>query len=228
MLAAGHSHLLRDKVFLTVRRQDREDILCALVQHAACVLLREIRRRAGTNAAAVRPVLRQPALTELVYHGDNNLAVILKRECHLADVVVRCGFFIAALNLTCRRRKSKQCFCRIYRVADIIAVCKLPLIAAREKIRQTEVILIQQLKFIQRSHAAVFRHNFAVRYGPLSILFCKGQLLYHTSGNGFARIIAELSIRDQIGVFPVQFDRITEIFRLIRLFLCQLYTQLFR
>ena len=228
LLAAGHSHLLRDKVFLTVRRQNREDILCALVQNCACVLLREIRRRAGTNAAAVRPVLRQPALTELVDHRDNNLAVILKRECHLADVVVRCRFFVAALNLTGRRREPQQHFCRLGRVADIVAVCDFPLVAVREKIRQTEVILIQQLKFIQRSHAAVFRHNFAVRYGPLSILFCKGQLLYHTSGDGFARILAELSIRDQIGVFPVQFDRITEVFRLIRLFLCQLYTQLFR
>ena len=196
LLAAGHSHLLRDKIFLTVRRQNREDILCALVQNCACVLLREIRRRAGTNAAAVRPVLRQPALTELVYHGDNDLAVILKRESYLADVVVGYGFFIAALNLTCRRRNTEQHFCCIYRVADIVAVCDFPLVTVREKIRQTEVILIQQLKFIQRSHAAVFRHNFAVRYGPLSILFCKGQLLYHTSGNGFARIIAKLSIRD--------------------------------
>ena len=130
LLAAGHGFLLRDKVFLTVRCQNREQILRALVQDCACVLLREIRRRAGTNAAAVRPVLRQPALTELVYHSDNDLAVILKCERHLADVVVRCGFFVAALNLTCRRRKSKQCFCRIYRVADIIAACKLPLIAA--------------------------------------------------------------------------------------------------
>ena len=198
------------------------------MQHAACVLLREIRRRAGTNAAAVRPVLRQPALTELVDHRDNNLAVILKCECHLADVVVRCGILVAAFHLTGRRENTEQHFCCIYRVADIVAVCDFPLVAVREKIRQAEVILIQQPKFIQRSYAAVFRHNFAVRYGPLSILFCKGQLLYHTSGNGFARIIAELSIRDQIGVFPVQFDRITEIFRLIRLFLCQLYTQLFR
>ena len=164
--------------------------------NCACVLLREIRHRAGTNAAAVRPVLRQPALTELVYHGDNDLAVILKRESYLADVVVGYGFFIAALNLTCRRRNTEQHFCCIYRVADIVAVCDFPLVTVREKIRQTEVILIQQLKFIQRSHAAVFRHNFAVRYGPLSILFCKGQLLYHTSGNGFARIIAKLSIRD--------------------------------
>ena len=228
LLAAGHSHLLRDKVFLTVRRQNREDILCALVQNCACILLREVRRGAGTNAAAVRPVLRQPALTKLVYHGDNNLAVILKRECHLADVVVGCGILVAAFHLTCRRGNTEQNLCCIYRVADIVAVCDFPLVAVREKIRQTEVILIQQLKFIQRSHAAVFRHNFAVRYGPLSILFCKGQLLYHTSGDGFARILAELSIRDQIGVFPVQFDRITEVFRLIRLFLCQLYTQLFR
>ena len=220
LLATGHSHLLRDKVFLTVRRQNREDILCALVQHTARILLREIRRRAGTNAAAVRPVLRQPALTELVYHGDNNLAVILKCERYLADVVVRCGILVAAFNLTGRRSNAEQNFCCIYRVADIVAARELPLIAVRKEIRQTEVVFVQQLEFIQRSHAAVFRHNFAVRYGPLSILFCKGQLLYHTSGNGFARIIAELSIRDQIGVFPVQFDRITEIFRLIRLFLC--------
>ena len=135
---------------------------------------------------------------------------------------------VAAFHLTDRRSNAEQHFCRLGRVADIVAVCDFPLVAVREKIRQTEVILIQQLKFIQRSHAAVFRHNFAVRYGPHSILFCKGQLLYHTSGNGFARIIAELSIRDQIGVFPIQFDRIAEVFRLIRLFLCQLYTQLFR
>ena len=146
LLAAGHSHLLRDKVFLTVRRQNREDILCALVQHAACVLLREIRRRAGTNAAAVRPVLRQPALTELVYHGDNNLAVILKRECHLADVVVRCGFFVTALNLTGRRSNAEQNLCRGHR----IAVADYRLVIRRNEIRQTKIVFVQQLEVLQR------------------------------------------------------------------------------
>ena len=131
---------------------------------------------------------------------------------------------VAAFYLTDRRSNAEQNLCRGHR----IAVADYRLVIRRNEIRQTKIVFVQQLKFIQRSHAAVFRHNFAVRYGPLSILFCKGQLLYHTSGNGFARIIAELYIRDQIGVFPVQFDRITEIFRLIRLFLCQLYTQLFR
>ena len=146
LLAAGHSHLLRDKVFLTVRRQNREDILCALVQHAACVLLREIRRRAGTNAAAVRPVLRQPALTELVYHGDNNLAVILKRECHLADVVVRCGILVAAFHLTDRRSNAEQNLCRGHR----IAVADYRLVIRRNEIRQTKIVFVQQLEVLQR------------------------------------------------------------------------------
>lgn len=146
LLAAGHSHLLRDKVFLTVRRQNREDILCALVQNCACVLLREIRRRAGTNAAAVRPVLRQPALTELVYHGDNNLAVILKRECHLADVVVRCGILVAAFHLTDRRSNAEQNLCRGHR----IAVADYRLVIRRNEIRQTKIVFVQQLEVLQR------------------------------------------------------------------------------
>ena len=162
------------------------------MQHTAGILLREVRRRAGTNAAAVHPVLWQPALTELVDHRDNDLAVILKRESYLADVVVGYGFFIAALNLTCRRGNTEQNLC----CGHGIPVAAHLLVIHRNKIRQTEIVFIQQLKFIQRSHAAVFRHNLAVRYGPLSILFSKGQFLYHTSGNGFARIIAKLSIRD--------------------------------
>ena len=46
LFPAGHGFLLRDKVFLTVRRQNRENILCTLVQHTAGILLREVRRGA--------------------------------------------------------------------------------------------------------------------------------------------------------------------------------------
>ena len=116
------------------------------MQNCACVLLREIRRRAGTNAAAVRPVLRQPALTELVYHGDNNLAVILKRECHLADVVVRCGILVAAFHLTCRRSNAEQNLCRGHR----IAVADYRLVIRRNEIRQTKIVFVQQLEVLQR------------------------------------------------------------------------------
>ena len=143
--AAGHIVLLRDEFLLLFGGKDGVDILSALVEQAARVLLREVGRGAAGLAIAVRPVLRPAA-----NHGDDNLAVVLKCERHLADIVVGRGFFITALNLTCRRKNTELYLCRLYGIAAVAY-----LIVVLKEIRQTEVVFVQRFEIVQRLHQMV-------------------------------------------------------------------------
>ena len=157
--AAGHIVLLRDEFLLFFGGEDGVDILSALVEQAARVLLREVSCGAVSGVFAVRPVLRQPALTKLVHHGQDNLAVVAEGERYLDDVG---GDDVGAAQLAGRRREAEQGFCRLRRVAEQ-GFCRLRRVAAadgqsvgsRDEIRQAEVICVQQLEVVERGDKIV-------------------------------------------------------------------------
>ena len=91
--------LLGDEVLLLLRAQDGVNILPALVQHTARILLREVGSGAvvdrvlPTGVADVRlarigEILRQPALVELVGHRDVHFAAVGKGDGHIADILL--------------------------------------------------------------------------------------------------------------------------------------------
>ena len=146
--AAGHIVLLRDEFLLLFGGEDGVDILSALVEQAARVLLREVGRGAVSGVFAVRPVLWQPALTELVHHGQDDLAVVAEGERYLGDVG---GSAVGAAQLAGRRREAEQGFRRLRRVAAADGQS----VGSRDEIRQTEVICVQQLEVVERGDKIV-------------------------------------------------------------------------
>ena len=146
--AAGHIVLLRDEILLLFGSEDGVDILSALVEQAARVLLREVGRTAVSGVFAVRPVLRQPALTELVHHGQDDLAVVTEGKRYLGDVG---GGAVGAAQLAGRRREAEQSFRRLRRVAAADGQS----VGSRDEIRQTEVICVQQLEVVERGDEIV-------------------------------------------------------------------------